>query len=135
MTYHFRFEDETYNFIATTNQKIIQIHKYKGLNGVNFEAEEEAQMNLSHNAFQIYCYLRRHQDKWVWSLYAEHTMKVCKLGKSSYHEAVKELIANKYLVNGKINELVEPADIKSCYHFYESPRMVATITPDGRRTY
>ena len=97
MKYFYEFNNKQYSVEPVPNQKIIQICKVDGKNGMNISANEAAQQDLSWMGWAMYCYFLRHQHNWIWQLWADHAMKITKLGKSSYHKAIKELETKGYL--------------------------------------
>lgn len=81
-------------------------HYYKA----NVAANKEAMRVLTKSGFYLYTYFMQNDDGWNPILRRTHVMKETGLSKSSYYDAIADLIEYGYLV-----------ETKDGYEFYESP--------------
>lgn len=77
---------------------------------VNKSANRQAMTTLSRVGFQLYMYFMQNEDGYVTTLRRTHAMKITGLSKSSYYDAMTELINMGYLI-----------DAGDGYEFYEEP--------------
>lgn len=71
---------------------------------------QAAMRNLSKPGYYLYTYLIQHQDGYVFTLRRTHVMNITGLSKSSYYDALQELLNKKYLI-----------EQKGGYEFHECP--------------
>ena len=81
-------------------------HYYKA----NVAANKEAMRVLTKSGFYLYTYFMQNDDGWNPILRRTHVMKETGLSKSSYYDAIADLIEYGYLV-----------ETKDGYECYESP--------------
>ena len=77
---------------------------------VNKSANRLAMKELTKSGFYLYTYFLQNDNGYVGVLRRTHVMKVTGLSKSSYYDALAELIKYGYLV-----------DAEDGYEFYEEP--------------
>ena len=77
---------------------------------VNKSANIQAMASLSRVGFQLYMYFMQNEDGYVTTLRRTHAMKITGLSKSSYYDAMTELLSMGYLI-----------DAGDGYEFYEEP--------------
>ena len=75
---------------------------------------QNAMKELSGNAFKMWCYLGKNQDKYIFALSREDAIQYCGFSKNKYTAAVNELIEKKFLQ--------EAGKQKNYYLFYELPK-------------
>lgn len=78
---------------------------------INLLALEKAMQKLSANAFKMWAYLGKNQDKYTFALSKVDTLKWCNFSEGTYTRAFKELIEEGYLVCKEKGS--------NCYDFYE----------------
>ena len=92
---------------SVPNQRIITVQKAKTDRNnpyalFNLEAMRRACYTLESKAgFKMYVYCARHQDNYTFALSREDFMQYANVAETAYKTAVKELIANGYLVKSK----------------------------------
>lgn len=102
---------------VSNNQKVIQIHKKRGIDYISNYA---AMKNLSSNAYVLYMYLLMHYEKRIWALSSKDIYEKTQLKKYTLTNAVKELQDKGYLVPGEIDLGNGKTYNSSSYHFYET---------------
>lgn len=104
--------------MAVANQKIIGVHKEptdkKHIYAcINAEALANAAMDLNKGStFKLWVYFAKNQNNYKFELSAVAVQNFCGITEKTYREAVKELIAKRYLVQRE----------KNYYDFYEIPQ-------------
>lgn len=100
------------------HQKIIQIHRPKG---INFKSNYAAMQNLSQAAYILYMYLLMKGTHRVWPLYSQEIYDHTPIKKRAYLDAVKELQDKHYLVPGSIDLGTGKHHNTNTFHLYETP--------------
>lgn len=70
----------------------------------------EAMRSLTKSGYYLYTYLVQNQDGYTFTLRRKHVMDVTGLSKTSYYEALQELIDKRYII-----------DHEDGYEFHECP--------------
>lgn len=91
--------------MAASNQKVVTISK-KRVNGkvepyIQFNQKSMfiAMKHLNGNAFKLYCYFTKNQDKWTFELSSKHACEVCGFSRDTYNSAIEHMIKLGYLVS------------------------------------
>lgn len=89
--------------MAENNQKRVMAIK-ETVNGnkkpyirLNQDSMFTAMQNLGANAFKLYLYIIKNQDKWEFELSSKHACQLCSFSLSTYNRAVDELKTKGYL--------------------------------------
>lgn len=106
----------SYILKVSNNQKLIQIHREKG---INFSANYAAMKNLSANAYVLYMYLLMHHEKRLWVLSSKDIYEKTPLRKYTLTNAITELQDKGYLVPGPVDLGNEYTYKSNSYHLYE----------------
>lgn len=101
------------------NQRVISTNKepcnkQQLYTPINLQAMQIAMGKLSGNAFKMWCYLGKNQDRFTFALSREDAMQYCGFSKNTYTAAVNELIEKKFLKQSEQQ--------KNYYLFYELPK-------------
>ena len=64
---------------------------------------------LKPNTFKVWCYMAKNQNNYTFALSCVDVCRFCKVGKTTYHTIIQELIDTGYLVSTGGNH----------YNFYE----------------
>ncbi len=114
--------------MSVPNQKIVGVNKepcdkkhvYTCMNN---EAMAQAALNLSKGStFKLWVYFAMNRDGYEFELSALAVANFCGITEKTYREAVKELIAKRYLV--------QRGEGSNHYDFYEMPREIK-VPKDG----
>lgn len=105
---------------VANNQKVIQIHREKG---INFDSNYEAIKTLSTNAYVLYMYMLMHSSNRIWALSSQEVFDNTPLKKRTYMNAMKELQDAKYLTPGVIDLNNGEVYDTNTYHLWENPKM------------
>ena len=70
----------------------------------------DAMQSLTKSAYYLYTYLVQNQDGYTFTLRRKHVMDITGLSKTSYYEALQELIDKHYIIESSEG-----------YEFYECP--------------
>ena len=108
--YHFAYIDEEY---AESRNKEFSINKAPSDKSnpyyiVNKDSNRQAMKELSRSGFYLYTYFVQNEDGFVGVLRRTHVMRITGLSKSSFYNAMAELIEHGYLI-----------DTGDGYEFYE----------------
>lgn len=104
--------------MAVANQKVISIVKAPTdranvYTKMNVQALQHAALDLTKGStFKLWMYFAKNQNNYTFELSAVAVAQFCGITEKTYREAVKELIAKRYLV---LRE-------KNYYDFYEMPK-------------
>ncbi len=111
------------------NSKHIVIHKpvYKSFLQVGFDEVTEAYQKLSKSALGLYFYLAKNKDGYDMDLSRKDFCDRFNVSETTYKNAKRELIANRYLIahsnqDGSIS--------KDWYDFYTRPKEEAKNCPN-----
>jgi len=102
---------------VANNQKVIQIHRKKG---ISFSANYAAIKNLSANAYVLYMYLLMQNENRIWVLSSKDIYENTPLKKYTLTNALAELQDKGYLVPGEIDLGKKRTYNSNSYHLYES---------------
>ena len=105
--------------MAVANQKTVGVNKEPCDKNniyacINIEAINKAALDLNKaSTFKLWMYFAKNQNNYTFELSAVAVQNFCNITEKTYREAVKELIAKRYLVQqGESNH----------YDFYEIPK-------------
>ena len=104
--------------MAVANQKLVQVNKEPTNKEniyacINMEALDKAALDLTKSStFKLWMYFAKNQNNYKFELSAIAVMNFCGITEKTYREAVKELIAKRYLIQRE----------KNYYDFYEIPK-------------
>ena len=79
----------------------------------SIQHNREAMRSLTKSAYYLYTYFVQNQDGYTFTLRRTHAMNITGLSKTSYYEALQELIDKHYII-------ASPEG----YEFYECPQKV-----------
>lgn len=111
----------SYNFTTVPNQKVITINKEPCdknhlYTTINLQALSLASQKLDAEAFKLWIYFAKNQDKYQFALSFQDVSDNCKMKRTQYDNAIHSLIEGGYL------ERI----IGNKYIFYEEPRVNET---------
>lgn len=110
--------------MAVPNQKIITVnkeptdrkHKYMC---VNIEAMQMAMNDLTPAQLKVWVYFAKNQNEYEFELSSVAVCAFCNISDKTYREAIKTLVAKRYLIKRENN--------KKVYDFYEIPKAVEMV--------
>ena len=112
--------NNTYPVRITNNQKMIYIHRSKG---IDFLFNRKAIKNLSSDAYVLYSYLLLNQPERIWALSSQHVYSSTPLKKRTYTKAVQELLEKGYLTAAEFTDQDNNKYQENTYHFWEDPSL------------
>lgn len=114
--------------MAVANQKIVAVNKEPTNKSnvyacINIEALNLASQDLNKvGTFKLWMYFAKNQNGYRFELSSVAAQAFCGVSEKTYREAVKELVAKRYLV--------QRTDGSNIYDFYETPKEVE-VPKDG----
>lgn len=105
--------------MSVPNQKIITTHKAPADKNhlymcVNIEALQKAMNDLTPAQLKVWMYFAKNQNNYEFELSSVAVCAFCNISDKTYRDAVKALVAKRYLVQCEGN--------KKMYDFYEIPK-------------
>lgn len=109
-------------FCIRNDGPIYRVHRLKG--GINFEANEWALFNLSHETYILYMHIIIKSERTAWFLDERQIERATHLTSSKQLQAWCELQAKGYVTQGPVD--VDGTIYKTnAYHVWEDPNMSA----------
>lgn len=99
------------NYKTVPNQKIVKVDKEKCDKNniyatINIEAMEQAARDLKAGAFKLWVYFAKNQNGFEFALSNKDVLDTFGIKKDQYDSAVKELVANGYLIETSSNHFL-----------------------------